>query len=328
MTLTGPQLADVWSRVVKVIRREGLTEYVKAWPEAGLPPPRTLSQLRDRVSRYHHHTHIHLDMDTPPVVTTGRNTQRRVPQNVLERAWRSPPEFEYDSVAKLGLIRIFTCSGNGLGKDAFDAFQARVSSAIRSHMDAWRSRGMCGLILDLRKHHGGSFYSASAGFLTELDGVPLFAWAKSAAGARRERAWLFAGPKWTRNLRDERERAAVKRALAEPPGTVPLASPTLRVAVLLGPKTASSGEIVGALFVGKAGVRCFGQPTAGALQINQEVNVGHGVGLVLTMQRVALVGSGGQLTDRLEPDVLTRTPLQSARAWLRSECHGTEPAMK
>lgn len=91
----------------------------------------------------------------------------------------------------------------------------------------------------------------------------------------------------------------------------------VRVAVLVGPKTGSSGEFVAALFKGKAGARLFGAPTAGALSANANFELGSGLSVTLTTDIVRTSDGVLHKDERLLPDVVTKRPMAAAVAWLR-----------
>lgn len=110
--------------------------------------------------------------------------------------------------------------------------------------------------------------------------------------------------------------AGFKTTARSPPPDLSLAVPDLKVAVLVGPKTAYAGEIGAAMFAGKARVRVFGRPTSGFMSVNNVLHVGHGVELTLTTQLLAITDRR-PMTEHLDPDVVTDRPLAAATAWLR-----------
>jgi len=93
-----------------------------------------------------------------------------------------------------------------------------------------------------------------------------------------------------------------------------------RVAVLVGPKTASSGEAVAVAFRGRPGTRFFGQPTAGLATSNRTYHLPDGGGLQLTT--ALMVDRKGEVYPKgITPEV--RVPdgqdaIAEAVQWLRS----------
>lgn len=100
-----------------------------------------------------------------------------------------------------------------------------------------------------------------------------------------------------------------------------------RVAVLTGPHTASSGEIVAIAFRGRPNTRSFGEPTAGMSTSNQNFALPDGSMLVLTTA-VDVDRNGNAYGAKIQPDQLitadgagTDTVLNEAQAWLMLADH-------
>lgn len=94
-----------------------------------------------------------------------------------------------------------------------------------------------------------------------------------------------------------------------------------RVAVLIGPRTASSGEAVAVAFRGRAATRFFGQPTAGLSTGNQDIALPDGAKLMLTTS-VYVDRHGQTYPDGIAPDSLHESDeatLAAARTWLASD---------
>jgi len=95
---------------------------------------------------------------------------------------------------------------------------------------------------------------------------------------------------------------------------------TKPVAVLIGSKTASSGEAVAIAFKGRPDTRFFGRPTAGLSTGN--VNFPLPDGSALTLTTSADVDRSGQVfLDGLTPDVQVedgQDAIETARSWLQS----------
>lgn len=94
--------------------------------------------------------------------------------------------------------------------------------------------------------------------------------------------------------------------------------PTPPTAILFGPATASSGELVAVAFMGRNGARSFGSPTFGYTIANLPVLLSDGAVLSITGARVAnreAVVVGGSLS----PDEPSSTPEEAAIAWLEAQ---------
>ncbi|MFK2905246.1 S41 family peptidase [Dyella ginsengisoli] len=100
-----------------------------------------------------------------------------------------------------------------------------------------------------------------------------------------------------------------------------------RVALLLGPRTASSGEVVAVAFRGRPGTRSFGQPTAGLSTGNSGFRLPDGSEIFLTTS-VDVDRTGQAYGERIAPDqtVLAEATaegdatLDAARHWLAGAC--------
>jgi hypothetical protein len=96
-------------------------------------------------------------------------------------------------------------------------------------------------------------------------------------------------------------------------------APPRHVAVLYGPRTASSGELLALGFAGVPGVRRFGAPTAGATSANASTHGRDGAVLAVMSSRVR-DRTGAMVEGPLLPDEVTDAPLDAARAWLHARC--------
>lgn len=317
--------ATLWRRCRTAVLREGIPTYVVRWQRSASSaptPPRSLEELRTRLRAYHSHTYL-----LAPATTSARTStaleRRMAPTAQMKTARRHllrQPEFAYDARRRVGTVRAFTLNNGGTGLTAaeYAAVRKRTISGIRRQLDAWERSGLDGLIIDLRKHYGGTFWPLLSAFSRYLMGVPLFAWSATlpadGEALTRSRAKVWLTPVTSENA----EGGVTLQDLAYPRRTGNrLRDPPRRgVAVLLSSTTVSSGEIAAAMFASKAGVRTFGAPTGGAASVNDSVPIGHGYSLVLTKQLMVL--SNGRVLDdeRLQPDVITAFPERAARAWL------------
>jgi len=99
-------------------------------------------------------------------------------------------------------------------------------------------------------------------------------------------------------------------------------------AVVLGPRTASSGEMLAVALRGEPAVRWFGRPSFGATTINRSPMLADGAILLLTYARYA-VGDANPIRGKLVPDVLADndTPeaaVSLAASWATAQapaCH-------
>jgi C-terminal processing protease CtpA/Prc len=93
-------------------------------------------------------------------------------------------------------------------------------------------------------------------------------------------------------------------------------APPYPIAVIVGRKTGSSGEIGAALFKGIPRVRFFGSRTSGYLSNNQSVNLSKDTILNLTNMYFTTPDGVYRSKQYLDVDVTTNKPITEARAWI------------
>lgn len=181
----------------------------------------------------------------------------------------------------------------------------RYDAALTAALAEGHTRQACGYVVDLREHTGGNMWPA-------LDGLgPLL--------GEREVGHFKPGPAW------EVTRTGVLlgggRPMLAPRASAWIAGLDTRpVAVLIGPRTASSGEAVGVAFAGRPDTRFFGQRSRGLATANQMVDLGEGVRLFV-MNGLMLDRNRHDYPSGLPPDEASDDPAQAeqrALDWLLS----------
>lgn len=163
-------------------------------------------------------------------------------------------------------------------------------AAIGDFVATARSRGTCGWVIDLRGHGGGDMWPGMRGLAALLGPGPSGAF----VNARGRKPWPSPAP-----------------------GATSWDAP---VAVLLGPNTASSGEMIAIAFEGRPATRFFGAPTAGLTTANSTRVLSDGAVLALTSayveDRAGRRYDGPILPDQSAPG---ETAEPAARAWLGAQ---------
>ena len=199
----------------------------------------------------------------------------------------------------------------GVGYIRVPAFSGGDQVAIRAYADTVHVRlaalapsAKCGWVVDLRTNGGGNMYPMLFGLRPMLGDQPL---GYFVSGATRS--------PWASRIGIPPHLAA---ALA------PMESTS--VAVLYGPRTASSGEIVAISFRGRPKTRSFGQPTGGYSTANAMHRLPSNANLNLTTA-IDADRNGFTYGGRIQPDVVIpattpddSTTLNAATEWLRSTC--------
>lgn len=193
-----------------------------------------------------------------------------------------------DERRSVGWLTIPLLAATG-GREA-QAYADAIRAGLAQAVDA----GACGLVVDLSAHEGGNMWPG-------LDGLgPLFG-AEVVVGAFKP------GQPWRvdRTGDDGLWREAVAQ---------------LPVAVLLGPKTASSGEALAVAFSGRPHTAFFGRKTRGLATSNQMVPLGDGmVAFIMTSEMADR--QGRTFPNGIAPPVEDASDAaagERALGWLRS----------
>lgn len=201
--------------------------------------------------------------------------------------------------------------GNGIGYVMMPGYssadphaQRAFASDIASHLYKMAPQAQCGWIVDLRNDHDGNMYPMLEA-LTPLLGSPPW-------GSFRDVYGHLTSWSVTLNFYTERW---VNPDLSVAP-----------VAVLLGPHTASSGEVVAIAFQGRANTRSFGASTAGLTMANRIFPLPDGASLSLA-SAIDVDRTGREYGDKIEPDQpVSGDPtnnsdpvIGAAKAWLSKQ---------
>ena len=173
----------------------------------------------------------------------------------------------------------------------------RYTATLRQGLGELDEAGVCGWIVDLRANSGGNMWPMLAG-LDPLLGPAPFGQFRTPAGATSY---------WTRT---ESGIMPAQAATTLPPAFA-LEAAEAPVAVLFGPGTASSGEMVAIAFAGRARARSFGMDSAGFATANVAFPLSDGAVLGITTA-FASDRTGKQYAGALVAD--ERVPTEEAEA--------------
>jgi len=176
--------------------------------------------------------------------------------------------------------------------------------ALQEKLTSVAPQARCGWILDLRSNQGGNVYPMLAAMKPFLGEIP------------RVRAM---GPDGPINSNSDPDWETVLQV--QVPGALKALSQA-PVAVLVGSKTASSGEALALRFRGRQHARSFGASTAGFTTANRTFRLPDDSRLVLAVGAM-IDASGAVQRGKIEPDEVTATAgldrtLSAATAWLAS----------
>src|SRR6185436_19867905 len=169
------------------------------------------------------------------------------------------------------------------------AQQVEFAEKLKNEIQANDVARVCGWVVDLRQNTGGNLWPMIAGL------GPLLGEGELAASVypdgRRVTVWHRDGQAGFGDFTQLRVRAPYRVD-----GGVP-------AAVLLGPSTASSAEVLAVAFRGRAATRSFGAPTRGLTAGNRIFTLADGASLVLTVAATT-DGLGNVYAGPIEPDEL------------------------
>ena len=222
--------------------------------------------------------------------------------------------------ARIGVLTVgpFVEDLQRSGQERHDA-RRTYALALQQRITALDDGTRCGWVVDVSGNSGGNMWPMLMGLLPLLQGTP------DAKGALIGAFRSADGVQWWRQGEGEvrqdgtqglRSREAAYRLRA---GSAP-------VAVLIGARTASSGEAVALAFRGQAGSRSFGQPSAGFSTGNRQTKLVDGTTLLLTHNVMADRNGQGDGAS-LQPDQTTASgpdTLAAAQQWLLAQpaCEG------
>lgn len=226
---------NIIKRIDNRIRSGGIPKYVKAWKPEEIP-----DVIPDDIIRFlqprvkSYHKHSNI-IDTRSIT----NTQNIIntPNTQLPQRQDNPTyKLKWNAKNRIGTIVL----NPELTKNDADK--------IRNEVVKWDANG---IVIDLRRHTGGNLWIYIAALQDILGNTTLMSFTSGESWINLVGGKIQVGKFLTSNL-----------------------SFNGRIAVLVGPKTASAGEFIAALFMGRKNARIFGKPTGGYLSVNREAKIG------------------------------------------------------
>jgi hypothetical protein len=215
--------------------------------------------------------------------------------------------------ARLGWIKVGAYMDDRTqSQDMQKQARKQAAVALQARIQAQDDGNRCGWVVDLRGNSGGNMWPMLLGM------GPLLGDAK---GADPVGMFLLADKRQPWAYREGAVWLDGKAVVGSRHTQYTLRNPGAPVAVLFGPRTASSGEASVLAFRGRAASRSFGQPSAGYSTANTPQRLPDGSLLLLTGSVIADrngVGDG----NRLQPDVIVaegQDATTAAQAWLLAQ---------
>lgn len=203
-------------------------------------------------------------------------------------------------------VAYLSIPGMGSGHQAtLNAFADSIQGVIAT-LDTEETTGW---VVDLRNNGGGNCWPMLAG-VGPLIGEGTSGYFQERDGSNAS-PWIYRDGK---SIERGNERVTTRN--------YQLQSKRARIAVLVGPRTASSGEITAISFMGLPNTKHFGQPSAGYVTTNTSIPMSDGAMVMVT---ISIYGDRNKqaVKDQVVPDVIiTPVPdkdaaLEAAMAWLK-----------
>ena len=184
-----------------------------------------------------------------------------------------------------------------------------ATRAVRSELNEIMRQQPCGLVLDFSANSGGNMWPMLVGLSPLLSEGPLGAF-RSAGGATNR----------IEKINGLVTMSGKPHFLNFPPLATPLGSAQF-IAIVIGDKSSSSGEITPLMFFGQENVMYFGRKTSGFTSANQVFPLPNGGSLVLTTSMTE-DRNGHEHPDGIEPNITSDQPFADASKWLTEKCSG------
>jgi carboxyl-terminal processing protease len=185
---------------------------------------------------------------------------------------------------------------NGEGSDLINN-KDKIVKAVTNKLDYWlNEKKIKGLIIDFSKHYGGSFRPVAFCFGKYFD--TLF------------RFYQNNLTQWISIVKDKEVHIKYKSNKNYFP---------IPIAIIIGKKTSSSGEICAGMFYNKPNIKFFGEPTSGELSINEGVKINDYLVLIITSTLLQTTDKKIHYDEKLYPDVETKNPIKDAIEWIKNK---------
>ena len=281
---------NIVNKVIKVIKKNGIKKYINNFDfkfdfDKEDDDDKFYKKLNIFVKKYHHHTFfMKTRIINNEIIISHKNS----------KIWRKLPDFELKN--NIGIIKFYkfimiSCdNSNPIDKKDKD----KIVEVVTNILDDWlNNKKIKGLIIDFTEHSGGAFAPIALCFGKYFD--TLF------------RFYQNTSTKWLTVVKDNIVDIKYKSNNNYFP--VP-------IAIIIDKHTASSGEIGASMFYNKPNIKFFGQPTCGALSINQGYKINKYLEIMLTVTLLQTTDKKIHYDEKLYPDVVTNNPIKDAIKWI------------
>lgn len=307
---------SIVNKIDKIIKEESIPKYYKKYKPSkkirkeiinySKPHDQKFCSLLDKyVKPYHYHTGFICSFPKKGSSTKKFKISSKLPKKLRERfdIARPPPEFYFDKKTKIGKI-VFYKFNSSLDKKTLKKEIKLHKKSIQQFLSKHKFRG---LILDLRLHNGGNMWPTVTGLKSILANVPFYILTKNDK-VNKDDLYMSISEDFDVINNWEIKHIELKENKI---------NTDYPIAIIIGPYTYSSGELISAIFAGKENVKVFGKKSGGGLSANDTIPITKNIKLKLTTVLVGL--TNGQFNEFLIPDKKTNKPITEARKWILSQ---------
>ncbi len=197
-----------------------------------------------------------------------------------------------------GIGYILVPGYGSINKEVGEEFAASIQTLIKN---LETENNIKGWVVDLRTNTGGNMYPMISGLgpLLDVGDLGYFMNGKNSNPWKNTKTGMGVKVKTPYQLKNKDN----------------------KIAVLIGPRTSSSGEMTAITFIGQKNTKLFGEPSGGYITANQMFKLSDGSNLLLATSYVADRNKKRYL-ERIYPDVVAKAEankdvaLQAAQGWL------------
>jgi len=246
-------------------------------------------KLNKFIKKYHEHSSFKIMKK----LCNNSSIYENISRYKNSKIWRKLPSCKIKN--NIGIIEFYKFVMTGSG-NFIDPIDRKDRDKIVEFVDQFiNNNKMKGLIIDFRKHYGGSFMPVALSFGKYFD--TLFRFYQNILSP------------WATFSEDKivyTKYKSNKNYFPKP------------IAIIIGKNTSSSGEISAAMFYGKPNIKFFGEPTGGALSINEGHKINDNLEIIITTALYQTTDKKIHYDEKLYPNNETNNPIKEAIDWINN----------
>ena len=279
---------NIIENITDIINKNGIVYYKNKWKKPVLKKnyknkKEFMKDINKYVKSYHNHSSISMKL-----------------LNNTTTSSKKKPKFYYDNKTKIGRIIFYEYFLDFNDKYNKCPHYIKIISEVHNTINNWNKQNMKGLIIDLRKHKGGWYQPFVVSLSSILNNNTLFSFSNKKV-KKTDKNWI----NYSNNTIIYNSMLRNKLNIKIP------------IAIIIGNKTASSGEICASIFYrNNKYIKIFGDNTYGKLSINNTFNILSNIQLHIPVSLLTSVDGKFHIKEHLEPDIYTNKPIFFAKKWI------------